>query len=500
MEFMKPYGRPGAFKAPLAIYLCAFLVLLFCINSHAADMDNRPPAKPVKLIFIHHSTGENWLADNHGGLAKALQKNNYFVSDTNYGWGPDGIGDRTDIVNWPEWFTGPGSSRYMSALFRESGVNSPYRRTLRDPGGENRIVMFKSCFPNSDLEGSPNDSPRRGQDLTVANAKAIYNELLTYFASRPDKLFIVITAPPLQDAAHSRNARAFNNWLVNDWLKGYKGQNVAVFDFYNVLTGQNNHHTVVNGHIQHVANQGKNTLVYPTGSGDDHPSPAGGQKATREFLPLLNAYTNKWLKTAPASPPAAPAPKEETTASPPPPPPSSGPKPQGDLIDNFETNSVPWEAFLDGEQKTKLTGTRDESQAKNGKYGLRIDYQVSPGGWATYSLIYETPQDWSNKKGLSYLLHADQAGIPVILTVHNGRPDGLSHYEHQTITTQTAVKGWQTVEVPWSAFIRPAWEGAGSTKFDPSRAMGLAFVFSSEHPGHLKGHFWIDDLRFIPKK
>ncbi|MCA9992945.1 MAG: hypothetical protein KDE29_18280, partial [Anaerolineales bacterium] len=61
-----------------------------------------PPASPVKLIFIHHSTGENWLSDGYGDLGLALAQNNYFVSDTNYGWGPDSIGDRTDIPDWPE--------------------------------------------------------------------------------------------------------------------------------------------------------------------------------------------------------------------------------------------------------------------------------------------------------------------------------------------------------------------------------------------------------------
>ena len=37
----------------------------------APPADNpAPPASPVKLIFIHHSTGENWLADDNGGLGK----------------------------------------------------------------------------------------------------------------------------------------------------------------------------------------------------------------------------------------------------------------------------------------------------------------------------------------------------------------------------------------------------------------------------------------------
>ena len=41
------------------------------------------------------------MADDYGGLGLALGNNNYFVSDTNYGWGPNSIGDRTDILNWP---------------------------------------------------------------------------------------------------------------------------------------------------------------------------------------------------------------------------------------------------------------------------------------------------------------------------------------------------------------------------------------------------------------
>ena len=83
-----------------------------------------PPLSTVKLIFIHHSTGGNWLADSntdqpYGELGLTLMANNYFVSATNYGWGPYSIGDSTDIPNWPEWFTGPNSATILTALFNE---------------------------------------------------------------------------------------------------------------------------------------------------------------------------------------------------------------------------------------------------------------------------------------------------------------------------------------------------------------------------------------------
>src|SRR6266498_493935 len=74
--------------------------------------DPSHPSSVVKLIFIHHSTGQNWLADDNGGLGIALGQNNYFVSDTNYGWGPNSIGDSTDIPNWPDWFRSSDTPSY----------------------------------------------------------------------------------------------------------------------------------------------------------------------------------------------------------------------------------------------------------------------------------------------------------------------------------------------------------------------------------------------------
>ena len=279
------------------------------------------PAQAVRLIFIHHSTGENWLADENGGLGKVLRDSNYFVSDTNYGWGPDSIGDRTDIGNWREWFRGPGSATYLNALYSEGDQNCSYSRLSPAPSGANEIILFKSCFPNSALQGDPDDpvpsiadNPLQGEGSgseyhTVANAKGIYRDLLEYFETRQDKLFIVITAPPLSDPTYAANARAFNQWLVNDWLKDYPDKNVAVFDFYNVLTTNRgnpdtndlnqetgNHHRFWQNAIQHKTDGdddgNPHILEYP--SDDDHPSRAGNQKATGEFATWLNVTYHIW--------------------------------------------------------------------------------------------------------------------------------------------------------------------------------------------------------------
>lgn len=291
------------------------------------------PTNPVKLIFIHHSSGENWLADDDGGLGIELMNNNYFVSDTNYEWGPDDadlgyekIGDHTDSGHWYNWFVGPNHITYTNALYTEYTTHSYYTRlTDPDPGRENEIIMFKSCYPNSHISGVPTDpptsgdNPLRGQDagsehMTVANVKGIYNDILGCFATQTDSLFVLIVSPPQieddTDATHAANARAVADWLVNDWLDdyGYPHNNVAVFDFYNVLTSNGgdvdtndlnsetgNHHRWWSGTVQHTQTVINDFSYYGGGNGGgSHPTAAGNEKATEEFVPLLNVYYNRW--------------------------------------------------------------------------------------------------------------------------------------------------------------------------------------------------------------
>ena len=127
--------------------------------SSQAGLNPASPGQTVRLVFIHHSTGQNWLADDNGGLGKVLSDNKYFVSDTNYGWGPASIGDHTDIGDWWSWFRGPDSATYLASLYASAEQTSSYSRLPIPPAGENEIVMFKSCFPNSALSGNPNDPP-----------------------------------------------------------------------------------------------------------------------------------------------------------------------------------------------------------------------------------------------------------------------------------------------------------------------------------------------------
>ncbi len=347
----------------MKIYGCFFLILcLFwshAMSIIAQDVSQSNPDTqqvPVKLLFVHHSVGGYWLAHENGGLVSELNKNNYYVSDVTYGWEPAtltngfakkvkrkvmstlgkankgayGIGDRTDIGQMPEWFLGTDSDLIMSSLYGENletdnfgdHKNSNSTNPLENPGEivENEIIMFKSCYPNTLLKGNASDPPSQlknptlnfaagSEEHTVANAKRIFNDQLTYFSNHPEKFFVIVTPPPrLELPDDGKIARGFSNWLVHDWLKEnkYPLNNVMVFDLFNVLTSghdskqndageeQGNHHRIWNGEEQHVVSTANNLLVYPRESGNDHPSPAGLRKATREFVPLLNYYHSLW--------------------------------------------------------------------------------------------------------------------------------------------------------------------------------------------------------------
>ncbi len=476
----------------LACLVCVLLTLLAFVGTGfaAPGLSPAPPAEPVKLIFIHHSTGGNWLADPnndqpYGGLGRALMENNYYVSATNYGWGPEGIGDRTDIPNWPEWFLGPNRDRIMQAVYTENGQNvgdfGNWSRMGNDPGGENTIIMFKSCFPNSNLEGNPNDPPLdqyNDWEYSVANAKAIYNALLEYFRSRQDKLFIVITAPPLMrgetPTAQAANARAFNTWLLNDWLRDYPYTNVAVFDYYNVLTDANNHHWWNGSTIEHSQTANSNVSAYP--SGDSHPSTAGHSKATAEFVPLLNVAYNRWQVAGPVAPPTSvptTAPPGETL----PPPTTIG------EIERFE-GEFAW--YADAGEQAVVNCQPAPGMSHNGTTAIQLVYTIPAEDWGGCWRYYDETQDWGGSAGLTFQIRAAAPNTGITLMLFSGELDAPTPFE----TSFTVGAEWSAVSLRWDGIPRADWaEATGLQTLDPAQITSLGFV---PLPG--SGEVWVDDI------
>jgi len=289
------------------IVLAAFVCLLaLAVPTARAQTENKEPGVPI--LFIHHSCGGQLLAapgeaipaaglpssqciftthPNGGDLRRLLTEAGFVVHEASYG---SVIGQDTDIHDWHQKFRDQ-----MSRI-----IATRQQDELLPPGQTNRIVAFKSCFPNNDFSG-PGSEPGDpdSSELTVVNAKAAYRSLLPFFAGHPEVLFVAMTAPPLaeprpqgmaQKIKHlfsgsdsgqgAALARQFNNWLADTesgWLAGYGDRNIRVFDYYDILT-----------------NGGPgNWSAYPTGNGQNsHPSSAGNTKAAAAFVSFLAAAVN----------------------------------------------------------------------------------------------------------------------------------------------------------------------------------------------------------------
>ena len=249
---------------------CWFIVLVMC----GAVLPSKVlAAENYKLIFLHHSCGENWLND---GLRQTLQERGLGVHDATYG---DVIGEDTDVCHWFPKFRDS-----LGLIF----TFDKHSDTYYSDASQNDIVMFKSCFPNSDIvsDGDPETATAEDCEKTIASYQATFNALSEIFAAHPDKLFLIVTAPPLLPSetkpANALRARQFNTWLLTDYLEQYREKfglaNVAVFDFFGVLADQ----------------RGFLRKELASGAGDSHPNAIGNDKATQAFLPFLDSAIAQW--------------------------------------------------------------------------------------------------------------------------------------------------------------------------------------------------------------
>jgi hypothetical protein len=219
-----------------------------------------------QLLFIHHSVGSLWL--DEGGLRAELIKRGFGVHDATYG---DKIGEYTDMCDWAEKF-----ANHMNEILKFDY----HPDTYYNEAAENNIIMFKSCFPNSQIieEGiPPGDVGSKTRSLW--NYKATMDSLKSIFARYPQKTFIFVTAPPLvpnqTTLDDAKRAKEFSDWVKGPFIENYKSEtglgNFYIFDLFNILSDQSN---CLNAE-------------YRINDNDSHPNARGLKKATNEFIAFL---------------------------------------------------------------------------------------------------------------------------------------------------------------------------------------------------------------------
>ena len=179
----------------------------------------------TNIIFLHQSTGRNLL--EQGNVRERFQQAGYSFWDHDYNWigltDPEG-NPKDYSYNVPDDDTYPVG---LAKIFDQRVYQSP--RNVLSGLLQHEVIAFKSCFPASDIN----------TDEKLEQYKAQYLGIRDVMDQHPDRIFIVMSQPPLNPASTSpeiaTRARSFANWLKsNEYQGGHP--NVFVFDFFNYLT------------------------------------------------------------------------------------------------------------------------------------------------------------------------------------------------------------------------------------------------------------------------
>jgi hypothetical protein len=178
----------------------------------------------TNIIFLHHSTGGNLIAQ--GDVRQRFAQAGYDFWDQGYNdWGltrPDGTRAGYSYIV-PDDNTDPDG---LATIFGQPVYELP--RNALSGLLQHEVIVFKSCFPVSNIT----------TDEQLRAYKSYYLGMRDVMDQHPDKLFVVMTPPPLNpaatDAEAANRARAFADWLQSDeYLSGHA--NVVTFDFFDSL-------------------------------------------------------------------------------------------------------------------------------------------------------------------------------------------------------------------------------------------------------------------------
>ncbi len=178
----------------------------------------------TNIIFLHHSTGHALI--EQGGVRELFTEAGFEFWDHDYNHPglrrPDGS-EAGYSYRIPDDNTDPDG---LARIFSQRAYGLP----LNALSGllQHEVIVFKSCFPASNIES----------DAELEQRKEWYLGIRDVMDAHPDKVFVVMSQPPLHPAATTpeaaARARAFADWLTSDeYLAGHP--NVAAFDFFDAL-------------------------------------------------------------------------------------------------------------------------------------------------------------------------------------------------------------------------------------------------------------------------
>lgn len=231
----------------------------------------------TSLFFLHHSTGDGLVVGGNMRGTVASYNSSHSTGFVFWDHGYNGDGLRNGAGN----FTGtsyniPGDNTDTDGLWMLWTSSDPGWTSSRNQILANhQVIAFKSCFTIL-----PGLNP-----TTLEQWEAYYLAMRNFFDTRTDRLFIVMTPPPLHrnetNSTEAGLARQFANWLSSPaYLDGHP--NVRCFNLFNYLA---------------QADDGSlyaNMLRTDYESGDSHPNDLGNATVGPIFAQFLIAAASSY--------------------------------------------------------------------------------------------------------------------------------------------------------------------------------------------------------------
>src|ERR1035438_1217024 len=225
------------------------LTVLLCASCSRTPVSGSPdfkehamahPAGSQRIVFLHHSTGEIiWKA----GVPQIIQSlneahgTNYEITELPY---PNTAGGHT-------WLRSHLPARIFNKLIHDHYPwdNQPYdywnlwvahtggnrdraEFNLDDLARTYDVIVFKHCYPISNVKPDDGSPSMASSKQTLANYKLQYEALKQRMHQFPKTRFIVWTGPALPEGAtnpeDAERARQFSTWVKETWDE--KGDNI----------------------------------------------------------------------------------------------------------------------------------------------------------------------------------------------------------------------------------------------------------------------------------
>ena len=235
-------------KTKLTIFIVLFAI--FSLSS----CNQKEKTSDMNIIFLHHSTGGViWKGDNSSFLVKVFGKisgrlanfvspapqlpslleeynkehgTNYLINEhafpkaSPYGW------NNYPFDYYNIWVKNTGEAAYME------------EPTLEMLTKDHQLIIFKHCFPVSNIQADKDSSDISSDYQSIANYKLQYSALKEKLQSFPDTKFILFTGAVQVKSKlteeEAKRANEFFKWVREEW--DVPGDNIHLWDLYSLQT------------------------------------------------------------------------------------------------------------------------------------------------------------------------------------------------------------------------------------------------------------------------